>query len=190
MSPPSALPPDEVLVERSLAGDEDAFGALVSRYQGYVAAVASRTGVPSADLDDAVSGVFLKVWRNLHQFRPGTPFATWLYRVTVNHAFDEHRRARRERAHGELREEVPDGRPGGTERLLGDERAELVRAALAELEPIYRAALFAVYVEGRTIEETAAALGIPEGTVKARLHRGRHLMAAILRRRHPGHFGD
>jgi len=189
MSPSSLLPPDEVLVERSLAGDEDAFGALVSRYQGYVAAVASRTGVPSADLDDAVSGVFLKVWRSLHQFRPGTPFATWLYRITVNHAFDEYRRTRHERAHGELREEVADQRPGGSERLLSDERAELVRAALGELEPLYRAALFAVYVEGRTIEETAAALGVPEGTVKARLHRGRHLLAALLRRRHPGHFG-
>jgi RNA polymerase sigma-70 factor (ECF subfamily) len=189
MSPPNPLPPDEVLVERSLAGDEDSFGALVSRYQGYVAAVAGRTGVPPADLADAVSGVFLKVWRNLHQFRPGTPFATWLYRITVNHAFDEYRRTRRERAHAELRDEVVDPRPGSSERLLSDERAELVRAALAELEPHYRESLFAVYVEGQTVAATAAALRVPEGTVKARLHRGRHLLAAILRRRHPGHFG-
>lgn len=189
MSPPSLPPPDESLVERSLAGDEDAFGALVSRYQGYVAAVAARTGVRPADLDDAVSGVFLKVWRSLHQYRPGTPFATWLYRITVNHAFDEHRRTRRERAHGELPEEIRDPHPDGSERLLGDERALLVREALAELDPLYREALFAVYVEGRTIEATAAALGVPEGTVKARLHRGRHLLADRLRRRHPGHFG-
>lgn len=189
MSPPSALPPDEVLVERSLAGDEDAFGALVSRYQGYAAAVAARAGVPPADLDDAVSGVFLKVWRHLHQFRPGTSFGTWLYRITVNHAFDEYRRTRHERAHAELSEEVADGRPAGPERLLREERVELVRAALAELDPLYRATLFAVYVEGRTIEEAAATLAVPAGTVKARLHRGRHLLAAILHRRHPGHFG-
>jgi RNA polymerase sigma-70 factor (ECF subfamily) len=189
MSPPGPLPPDELLVERSLAGDEDAFGALVSRYQGYVAAVAGRTGVPPADLDDAVSGVFLKVWRCLHQFRPGTPFSTWLYRITVNHAFDEYRRTRRERGHGELTDTVADPGPGGTERLLQDERADLVREALAELDPLYRVTLFAVYVEGRTIDETAAALGVPEGTVKARLHRGRHQLGALLRRRHPGHFG-
>lgn len=186
---PDRNPPDETLVARSLAGDPAAFGELVSRYQGYVAAVATRAGVPGSDLDDAVNGVFLKVWRHLRQYRPGSPFATWLYRITVNHAFDEFRRLRRERCHAELPDEVADRQPGSAERLEAAEQSALVREALARLEPLYRETLFLVYVDGLSVGEAALALGLAEGTIKARLHRGRQRLAAMLRREHPEHFG-
>ncbi len=186
---PDRSPPDEELVARCLKGDQAAFGELVGRYQGYVAAVATRAGVAASDLDDAVNGVFLKVWRHLAQYRPGSPFPTWLYRITVNHSFDEFRRMRRERARAEMPDEVADSRPGSAERLETVERRALVREALSRLEPLYRETLFLVYVDGMSVGEAAEILGLPEGTVKARLHRGRQQLAAVLRREWPEHFG-
>jgi RNA polymerase sigma-70 factor (ECF subfamily) len=74
--------------------------------------------------------------------------------------------------------------------VLADERAEILRAALAEVDLRYREALTLVYTEGFKVEEAAHLLGVPEGTVKTRLLRGRAALRKILTRRHPGYFED
>ncbi len=181
---------DHELVTRVLAGDSGAFDALVRAYQRLVAGVAWRYGVPAGDVEDAVSEVFVKVYTNLHMYRPDHPFATWLYRLAVNHVLDRgRRRGRRERGRTEMPEQVVDRSPGVEQRIEVDERAGLVRAALAEVPERYREAIFLVYVEGMKVEEASAALGVPSGTLKTRLMRGREALRRILVRRHPEHFG-
>ena len=69
------------------------------------------------------------------------------------------------------------------------ERAELLRGALREIDPRYRQVIFLVYVEGMRVDDAARSLGLPEGTVKTRLMRGREAIRRILERRHPEHFG-
>ena len=86
--------------------------------------------------------------------------------------------------------QVEDPAPGAGVALEADERAELVRRALAEIEPRYREAIFLVHVEGRKVEEAARILEVPEGTIKTRLMRGREALRKILVRRHPEHFGE
>ena len=182
-------PQAHLLVESVLQGDHEAFGVLVARYQRWVAGVAWRYGVRRDDIEDVVSEVFLKVYRNLHQFRPEHPFSTWLYRLAANHVVDRARRARKERGRTEMPEQVVDPSPGAGEGLESGERATLLRSAMKELDPRYREAIFLVYVEGMKIDEVARTLQIPEGTIKTRLMRGRQALKKLLVRRHPEHFG-
>jgi RNA polymerase sigma-70 factor (ECF subfamily) len=181
---------DHQLVRAVLAGETEAFRVLVTRFQRLVAGVAWRHGIPREDVEDAVSEVFLKVYRNLHRYRPEHPFSTWLYRLALNHMVDQARRRRRERGRAEMPEQIEDPAPGPGDEMLGDERASLVRTAMGELDARYREAITLVYVEGMKVDEAARALGVPEGTVKTRLMRGREALRRLLERRHPRYFEE
>jgi RNA polymerase sigma-70 factor (ECF subfamily) len=181
---------DRRLVGAALAGDPHAFGELVERYQRMVAGVAWRYGVRRQEIEDVVSDIFVKACENLERYRPSHPFATWLYRVSVNHVIDRARRLRKEQGQRELAEEtLVDPAPATPQELERRERAALVRRGLSELAPHYRDVLFLVYVEGLSVAETAHTLGLPTGTVKTRLMRGRQALGARLLRDHPEHFG-
>lgn len=182
---------DQGVVDAVLEGDRQAYADLVTRYQNLVASVAWRYGVHRDDIEDVVSEVFVKAYRNLPRYRPHHPFSTWLYRLAVNHVLDHARRSRKERGRSEMPEQIADPSPGVAQAAEKRERAALVRDALETLEPRYREVLFLVYIEGRNVEESARLLGIPEGTVKTRLMRGRNALRTVLVRRHPEHFaGD
>ena len=180
---------DQRLVQAVLRGNEEPFGELVKRYQQLVAGIAWRYGVGRNEIEDVVSEVFLKAYRNLHQYRPRHPFSTWLYRLAANHVIDHGRRTRRDRERAELPEQMADPSPGQSENLEALERARLLHAAMEEVTPRYREALFLVYVEGMKVDEAAATLQVPLGTVKTRLMRGRAALRKILAARHPEHFG-
>ncbi len=180
---------DPDVVRAVLRGDRDAFGELVSRYQKLVASVAWRYGTRREEIEDVVSEIFFKAYRNLHRYKPDHAFATWLYRLAANHVVDHGRRARR-RAHDvELPEGLDDPAPGPAENAESRERAELLRATLEELRPRYREVLFLVYIEGASVEQAARSLGLPQGTIKSRLLRGRQALGRQLVRRHPEVFG-
>lgn len=181
---------DHLLVRAVLEGDHQSFRTLVSRFQRLVAGVAWRHGVRPDEIEDVVSEVFLKVYRNLHRYRPDYPFSTWLYRLAINHVVDQSRRRRRERGRSEMPEQVEDPAPGACQGMLGDERAALVRSAMGDLDRRYFEAITLVYVEGLKVEEAARALRIPEGTVKTRLMRGREALRKALERRVPGYFEE
>ena len=178
------------IVEAVLRGDRAAFGDLVRRYQRMVAGVAWRTGLRREEIEDVASEIFTKVYVNLHRYRPDHAFATWLYRLAVNHVVDRRRRARKERGRTEFPEQLPDPSPTAREGLETRERATLLRAAIEEIDSRYREAILLVYVEGLKVEEAARALSVPEGTLKTRLMRGRMALRRILERRHPEVFGD
>ena len=180
---------DHGLVDSTLRGDRQAFGELVERYQRLVASVAWRYGIGQMEIEDVVSEVFVKAYQNLHRFRPEHAFSTWLYRLAINHAIDHTRRQRKEHGRTEMPQSLLDPAPTAGEGVESGERATLVRAALAKLKAHYRDVLFLVYVEGLKIEEVAGVLGLPQGTVKTRLMRGREAMRRALVSRHPEYFG-
>lgn len=179
---------DRALVDRALGGDEAAFERLVRAHQALVSAAVWRRGVARADLEDVVSEVFLKVYRNLHQYRPSHPFATWLYRLAGNHAIDHVRRRRREAARAEMPDDLTDPRPRAAESLETDERAALVRAGLESVSTRYRESMELVYFEGMKVDAVSKMLGVPTGTIKTRLMRGREQLRRALARTHPELF--
>ncbi len=179
---------DRRIVRSILQGNADAFAGLVDRYQGLVASVAWRYGIRPGEIEDVVSEVFIKAYCNLERYRPEHPFSTWLYRVALNHVVDHGRRSRRDSKRGEMPREIEDPAPGPGVGLESRERAALLRSALRDLPIHYREVLFLVYVESKKIDEAAHLLGLPRGTIKTRLMRGRSALRKNLQRRHPGYF--
>jgi RNA polymerase sigma-70 factor (ECF subfamily) len=175
-------------VREVLAGRTARFRELVTRYQAMVAGIAWRSGCRREDVEDVVSEVLLKVYRNLHQYRPDHAFSTWLYKLTMNHVVDRSRRMKKERGRTEMPDQVADGTSGADDMMETDERHALVRETLLLVDDRYREVMQLVYVEGLKVDETARILGMPEGTVKTRLMRGREALRKLLMRRHPEHF--
>jgi RNA polymerase sigma-70 factor (ECF subfamily) len=178
-------------VQRALRGDDEAFGELVERYQAMIASVAWKFGTPASEIEDAVSDVFLKVYRNLNRYKPEHAFSTWLYRVAANAVVDRSRRRRPWNEDGvELEDHVAAAPASAHERVERTERVEALRAALRDLPTKQRLVIVLVHVEGMTVHEAARTLDVPEGTVKTRLMRGRRALREILESRCPELFGE
>ncbi|MGH3442846.1 MAG: sigma-70 family RNA polymerase sigma factor [Nitriliruptorales bacterium] len=158
---------------------------VATRYGGKIYAIAYRlTGDPE-EAKDLTQDVFVRVYRNLDKYRPGT-FEGWLYRITKNLFLDRVRRRKRvilESLPEEEWRQPEEERPGPAERLdLGMLRGD-IEAALIDLPPDFRTAVVLCDVEGLTYEEIADAAGWPLGTVRSRIHRGRRLLRAQLEER-------
>jgi RNA polymerase sigma factor (sigma-70 family) len=138
----------------------------------------------SHDAEDLTQETFIRVFRSLASYKPGT-FEGWLHRITTNLFLDMARRRSRLRM---------EGLPEDTDRLAGDDPSPEqvysethldpdLQAALDELPPEFRAAVVLCDVEGLSYEEIGATLGVKLGTVRSRIHRGRQALRASLERR-------
>jgi RNA polymerase sigma-70 factor (ECF subfamily) len=159
---------------------------VVRAHSGRVYRLAYRlTGNPH-DAEDLTQEVFVRVFRSLATYTPGT-FEGWLHRITTNLFLDMARRRQRIRFEG-LGQDVEGRLQGGdpTPAQAFDERHldTDIQAALKDLAPEYRAAVVLCDIEGLSYEEIAATLGVKLGTVRSRIHRGRaHLRTALEHRR-------
>lgn len=143
-----------------------------------------------ADAEDLTQEVFVRVFRALDNYRPGT-FEGWLHRITTNLFLDLARRRARIRfeALPEDAERVP-GRERSPEQVYHDDNFDGdVQRALDALPPDFRAAVVLCDIEGLSYEEIAATLGIKLGTVRSRIHRGRSLLREALAHRAPRQAG-
>jgi RNA polymerase sigma factor (sigma-70 family) len=143
----------------------------------------------SHDAEDLTQEVFVRVFRSLPSYTPGT-FEGWLHRITTNLFLDITRRKQRIRFEG-LGEEAAARLKGlePTPSQVFDERHfdHDVAAALADLPPEYRAAVVLCDIEGLSYEEIAEALDVKLGTVRSRIHRGRAQLRSALEHRRPRH---
>lgn len=176
-SPPAPAPSrelDAATLTRAQRGDEAACRALVELYQGRVFAVVGRTlgRDRAARVEDVCQECFLKVFRALPRFdlEGSARLSTWIFTIALRLCFDELRRTRR--PHVELPEDLRA--PSVTEEVALERALQArVERALATLTPELRAT-FALRVTAElSVEETARALGVDEGTVKSRLSRAR-----------------
>lgn len=139
------------------------------------------------DAEDLTQDVFIRVFRSLSTYTPGT-FEGWLHRITTNLFLDMVRRRQRIRfdALGDDAAERLSGREPAPDRLLADQQLDSdVQSALDSLPPDFRAAVVLCDIEGLSYEEIAATLGVKLGTVRSRIHRGRAQLRAALEHRAP-----
>jgi RNA polymerase sigma-70 factor (ECF subfamily) len=136
------------------------------------------------DAEDLTQETFIRVFRSLASYKPGT-FEGWLHRITTNLFLDMARRRSRVRM---------EALPEDTDRIVGDDPSPEqvytathldpdLQSALDELPPEFRAAVVLCDVEGLSYEEIGATLGVKLGTVRSRIHRGRQALRASLERR-------
>lgn len=135
---------------------------------------------------DASQEVWIRVWKNIKNFRGDSAFSTWLYRITVNTCLSARRKEARREAREYGSEEMPflpepsggDADPEAA--ALNSERREEIQAALVHVRAEHRAALVLRHMEGLPYAEIASVLDVPEGTAKGWVSRGRAAMLIAL----------
>jgi RNA polymerase sigma-70 factor (ECF subfamily) len=182
---------DSTLVERCLSGDDAAWEQLVRQHTRRVYGLCYRFTGRDSEAQDLTQDVFMRVFRALGGFRSTEgSFTTWLTRLTRNLLIDHYRRTRNERVTDSIEEQLPRVEQGSSGQsiarpdsaLAGREASELLQGALAKLSPDLRETIILRDLQELEYREIAQVLGIPEGTVKSRLNRGRAELARLLRR--------
>lgn len=172
----------EVLVQRCQAGDSEAFRELFRAHRADVTRLVHRLLGGSVDVEDVVQEVFLQVYRSLKDFRFGSRFSTWLYRVTVNVVLMQRRSARSRPTFVD----APEALMARDEGLLPDEQTARARRVAALLRLLDRLSdkKRIVYVlhelEGFSPAEIATIVGAPVLTVRTRLFYARRELATML----------
>jgi RNA polymerase sigma-70 factor (ECF subfamily) len=180
---------DSDLVERTLAGSQEAFGDLVVRYQRPIFGLIVRMVRNQATAEELAQDVFIKAYRNLASFDRRRKFSSWLFKVAHNATIDHLRRRQLDTVPLEPQE---DEGPRLAELLAGPERegpesvamrselTEQLEAAMAELRPEHREILLLRFRQGLSYAELAEVLDLALGTVKTHLHRARKRLAKLL----------
>jgi RNA polymerase sigma-70 factor (ECF subfamily) len=168
---------DEELAARAAAGDRRALDVLLERHTNLVHGVCRRVLTNPDDALDATQEALLLIARKIGSFDGRSQFSTWCYRVATNAALDEARRSNRR---PRPVEELPDAGP--RDRLLDVDVADRldIDAAMETLTADYRAAVALRDLVGMDYAEIGEVLGIPPGTVRSRIARGRAALADVL----------
>ncbi|MDQ2680136.1 MAG: sigma-70 family RNA polymerase sigma factor, partial [Candidatus Eremiobacteraeota bacterium] len=169
---------DQVLVMRTLAGQSEAFGILVERYDRAVYHLAYRTMRDGEEARDVAQEAFFKAFRSLRTFKPGAKFSTWIFSITYHACCD--RLARRKRYSNEEFPERADSTPGPESQAIAGDEAFRLRAAIDALPEKYRTVITLYHLQGKQYDEIAAVLKLPIGTVKTHLFRAKEHLRKLL----------
>ncbi len=182
------------VVRRCMDGDSGAWAELVRSHHRRVYALCYRFTGNSADAEDMTQDVFLKIYSNLASFDGSRgSLQVWITTMTRNLLVDNFRRTKNQRVTSSLDEEREDGDLRPVDRLMAGgptphefaaqkELAKMVQDALACVSPELREAVILRDLQDMDYKEIAQVLGIPEGTVKSRISRGRAELARLLER--------
>jgi len=193
----AAEPDDQRLIEALRSGAEPAYEELLARFQQPVYTLCARLLNDEGEASDVVQEVFLKVFRNIGNFRGQSSLKTWIYRITVNEAhnarrwFFRHRRREVEldtdpNETRNWRDTIPDSSRSPFDVAFDREQAILIQAALDRINPVFRSAVVLRDITDLSYEEIADILGISLGTVKSRILRGREALREELIKGNPG----
>lgn len=185
---------ERALLRRLRARDEGAFKELIDSQRDRVFNITFRMLGNRADAEDVAQEVFITVFKTIETFREEAKFSTWLYRVTVNHC--KNRIKYRARRHDHSRDELTEATatdgvngaiagpgPSAPDRALeGAQMEKLLQEAIGHLDDEHRVVVVLRDIEDLSIEEICEITGLPDGTVKSRLHRARLALRKKLQR--------
>ena len=180
-------PSDAELIERCLQKDNSAWELVVARYKRKVFHIGYKFTGRHDDAEDLTQEIFLKVFRSLEKFNRDADFSTWLSSVARNFCIDHYRASKREKE--VLVEDLvafdlaPASTGSSPHRALEDrDRRSFLLRGLEALPDKLREAVVLRDLQGLSYQEMADRLGLPEGTVKSRINRGREELSRLLLR--------
>lgn len=166
--------PDPQILNSARRGDTNAFGELVRAYQGDVWRLCLHLTGDRTLADDITQDAFVRAFRFLPRFRGDAKFSTWVFTIARNCALDEMRKSKRRQLLAEKAQRYSD-----VTHVEQSSNIE-VREALQSLSIELREPIVLIDMLGESYRDAARILGVPEGTVKSRVHRGRSLLATVL----------
>lgn len=174
-----------LIINKVLAGDRNAFGILVDRYQDLAYTIAVRLLNDPDEAADIVQESFVKCYEVLETFRGESKFSTWLYRIVYRKSLDRLKAIKRKRTEafeessGALLLQEDDG--NAVQLMMKAERKELVKSAIAQLKPEEQTLILLYYFEESSIKEIAEVLDLGMENVKVRLFRTRKKLHNLLK---------
>jgi RNA polymerase sigma-70 factor (ECF subfamily) len=177
--------PDPMLAAACRAGDDRAWGELLERYGRRIYGIAYHFTLRKEDAEELSQEIFLRVFENLHRFDGKYSFGAWIVSLARNLCIDQYRRRKREKSFVHISDEAVmpllTASDDPARNALQKERTKLLFEAIAELPEELSEILILRDLDGLAYEEIAAALDLPDGTVKSRLFRARAEAARIIR---------
>jgi RNA polymerase sigma-70 factor (ECF subfamily) len=184
---PASTDPIDALIQRCLTGDQQAWDEIVRLHRRKVFNIAYKFTGKHDEAEDLTQDIFLKIFKSLHTFDRRANFQTWLVSVSRNLCIDHYRSVCKERETidrgvdaGELTPAATT--PSALAELEQRGRVELLRRAMAELQPTLRTAVVLRDIHELSYQDIADRLRLPEGTVKSRINRGRTELARQIQR--------
>jgi RNA polymerase sigma-70 factor (ECF subfamily) len=181
---------DLVLVERAKNGEESAFSELLQRYRDTIFFMLLKKVNNEIDAEDLTIEAFGKAFNSIHQYTPNFAFSTWLFKIANNNCIDFLRKQKKKTypidtyIHDEENRQSVDVATtllDPEERLIKDQKAEMLKDIIRQLKPRYSTLIKLRYYREMSYAEISEELDIPLGTVKAQLYRSRELLQAMLK---------
>ena len=171
---------DYELIQKCLAGQNEYFEELVTRYKRLVFSVVYNMINDKEEVSDISQEVFLRIYKALDRYNPDYKFSTWVVRIATNLCLDIYRKKKVESMPIEEIEDFSDGMDTPESSYIQKERAERIRNAIQSLPEKYRTPIILFHQNGLSYEEITKVLGEPMTIVKNRLYRARLLLRKAL----------
>ncbi len=181
---------DEELMAQFQAGTVAAYDILVDRYKDQLTNYIYRFVGDWEECEDLLQETFLRVYRNRHSYRPVAKFSTWLYTIAGNLARSEYRKRKRRNVYSiqsvnrddeEYEIDIPDESFSPDEAAEGAIQDKYIQDALMEIPEEFREVVVLRDIQQLSYDEIAQVTGLPMGTVKSRINRGRTKLQALLK---------
>ena len=181
---------DEILIKEALAGKEKAFKLLLTKHREAIYHVILKIVQNQEEARDLLQETFMKAFGSLATYKPEYRFTTWLYRIAANSSIDYLRKKKinslsldqpLETKDGTVRIELPDWTYNPEVDFVSKQRVLSINEAIDSLPKKYRDVIVYRHKQDKSYEQIAEILGIPVGTVKARIFRARELLKKRLK---------
>jgi len=179
-----------LLIKKALSGEENAYDALLKRYQKGIYNMIYQMIRNREETEDLVQETFIKAFHSLDSYNDQFAFSTWLYKIAFNHCIDSIRKKKLktlsldkpiELKEGKVAHQIRDDSHGPESDYIYQEKRKLIQETIESLPERYREAIVLRHREERSYEEISEILQIPLGTVKARIFRAREMLKKKLR---------
>ncbi len=176
---------EQEVIGKAMAGNTDAFRVIVDHYQSFAYSVSFRFLGQAEEAEDVVQEAFIRLWKNLHKYRPEVKLSTWLYRIIANLCLDflKTTYARQQKNLNDVQTEYKlKSHDSADAELNARELNEQIQHAAAELTPKQKAVFILRDLEGLSVEEVCSILSMSAGNVKSNLYYARQLMGSRLKK--------
>lgn len=182
--------PDIELIKQALEGDQQAYTEILKKYRAPLYNLLYRMVKNKMETEDLVQEAFIKAFKSLASFNDDYAFSTWLYKIAINNCIDHFRKKKLktfpidkpiESKDGSIKREFPDVSYQPDKYLLSKEKEKIINEAIQNLPEKYRTAIVLRHNEDKSYEEISETMGIPLGTVKARIFRAREMLKKELK---------